>query len=304
MQNWPEECQPFISERSLARLKKKASRILYLDMLLRFLTFVVNLVSTCLDAVVSEPQSVVNFAARFIVSLSNSHVRTFHSVYAFFFPGFSKARLTAELKGAEHMHVAQHTTPITKRLVRGLAKWMLPRYGRRPAAGVLVEFATMMRTAEASQVRRGQVLFRTRTNKKTTIRLGDTKAGREQYVELEPNSFAERILRFACEGLQPTELVFNMTYQMLYGAIQAFLRHFAILLTLTPHSLRAGEATRRKMLGEPLHAIQEAGRWEHPKTCKTYIDVVFARQPLVLQEESKVPLLNDENFANILAPCW
>ena len=148
------------------------------------------------------------------------------------------------------------------------------------------------------------IIWRSRVVQKTTIKLNDTKSGRTQYVELEPNSMAERALRQVTKRLQPDDFVFDLTYPRLYKLVQQFLEYFAIILLLTPHSLRAGEATRRKMRGDALADIQVAGRWEHVKTCKGYIDVVFARQGEVLAEEAKAPQMTAADFSDMLAAPW
>ena len=83
-----------------------------------------------------------------------------------------------------------------------------------------------------------------------------------------------------------------------------FVKFFNILLHLTPHSMRAGGATKRKLDNVPVPVIQEEGRWEHVKTAKLYIDIVFARMPEVLAQDAKVPALTAANFADMMCSPW
>ena len=299
---WPPDCQPLLSDRSLQRVKKKSTILLYLGMLMRFLRALTGWGSRAER--VGSTGELVALAARFVVDLANSHVRVFHSVYGYFFPELSKARLTAELKGAENMHEATHTTPCSERLRNGLAFYTKQRMGVRAAAGVLVMGACLLRTAEAVRIRVKDIIWRSALVAVTTIRLGTTKSGREEFVEVPPNSLAERALKYVTRLLGLNDLVFDFTYQSLYKCIKSFVAYFNLMLLLTPHSLRAGEATRRRLRGDTVASIQDAGRWEHPKTCKTYIDVVQSLLPEVLQREQHVPLLGTSDFSGMISLPW
>ena len=125
---------------------------------------------------------------------------------------------------------------------------------------------------------------------KKTIRLGNTKSNREKYVQVMPNSLAERILRFCAQGRNADNLLFEFKfYQEVYGTIETFSAFFNILLHLTPHSLRAGGATKRRLVGDNMVKIQEEGRWEHMKIAKSYVDVVFAHEQCDITRGKSAP---------------
>ena len=150
---WPFLCRPLTTERTLQRVKRVTTVNLYLNMLLQFLHFVVA-VGGLLSYVTSDGlASLAALAARFIISLTNAHVRVFHSVFGFFWPDVPKGRLTAELKGGENLHDPTHTTPCSERLMLGLTLFVKGRLGQRCATGVLVTFAGLLRTCEAVRIR-------------------------------------------------------------------------------------------------------------------------------------------------------
>ena len=167
-------------------------------------------------------------------------------------------------------------------------------------------FSGLMRTCEATKTTKKHIIMRSRRVAVTTIRLGSTKAGREEYVELETNSLAERALRFCCEVVQDDdELLFQMpTYGVLYQLIIDFCNAFRLGLHLTPHGLRAGAATDLKSQGFTIAQIKDRGRWEFEKTCKIYIATVWTRLEFVLQAETKVQDHGISQFRNMIYPVF
>ena len=75
-------------------------------------------------------------------------------------------------------------------------------------------------------------------------------------------------------------------------------------MSFTPHGLRAGGATDMKLRGELIPAIQEMGRWEFPKTCKRYVDVVQTRLEVALQAEQRVPQVGVGDFSDMIGPVF
>ena len=126
-----------------------------------------------------------------------------------------------------------------------------------------------------------------------------------QTTTIRHTSFVERILKFCARDRDPNDLLFSIkSYQEVYVAVRDFCMYFALHLHLTPHSLRAGGATKNRIDGLSIVDIQENGRWEHQKTAKRYIDVVFTRMDTCLAEEQKVPALEHANFYQILSAPW
>ena len=76
--------------------------------------------------------------------------------------------------------------------------------------------------------------------------------------------------------------------------------HFQLTVHLTPHSLRAGGATRMKTQGDHVTVIQEYGPWEHIKTARNYIDTVFTRLSVTLENEGRVPDLDATAFTDMI----
>ena len=47
-------------------------------------------------------------------------------------------------------------------------------------------------------------------------------------------------------------------------------------LYITPHSLRRGKATELFRMTNSFDAVANAGRWEHLRTCRKYVDQAVA----------------------------
>ena len=55
-----------------------------------------------------------------------------------------------------------------------------------------------------------------------------------------------------------------------------------------------------KTQGEQVAVIQEFGRWEHIKTARNYIDTVFTRLSVTLENEGRVPDLDATSFSDMI----
>ena len=47
-------------------------------------------------------------------------------------------------------------------------------------------------------------------------------------------------------------------------------------LYITPHSMRRGKATELFRTTNSFDAVAQAGRWEHNRTCREYVDAAVA----------------------------
>lgn len=244
-------------------------------------------------------------AGEYSQNLRDCDVRVFHSGFSHFFPFVDRARITAELKGVEKCTPKNPTTPFTWKMMISLSYFARQTLGLPQAVGVIVGFSCLLRTAELIRVRVLDIIFRGGHVARTTIRLGLTKNNREQVVQLEPNSLAERALRFLL-GTSPDKYtpVFGFRdYRDLYKLIIDFKKHFRLTLPLTPHSLRAGGATHLKLRGFIVAVIAEIGRWEDLRTAKGYIDIVFNILPETLVVEGRVWPTNEYQL-NFFAPAF
>ena len=221
-------------------------------------------------------------AGEFAVSLQDSKIRGFHAGLNHFFPFLDHTRVTAELKGIEKSTPSSPTTPFTLQMLVAFAYFVRMTFGMPQMTGILCAFDGLMRSIELLKVRAIDVILRNNTTvRQTSIRLGTTKNNREQVVFLPPNSLAERalfrLLRATHSRYGP---LFEIgSYRELYDMIIKFKERFAILIHLTPHSLRAGGATNMRAAGHTFMQILEQGRWECIKSCKQYIDVIFNLMP-------------------------
>ena len=300
---WPVVLQPTASERANRRVKPATSRT-YLRGILPF----VSLINTAQVPLTNENLSYM--AGQHAVSLRSTDVRAFHSGFKFFFPFLDHTRVTAELKGIEKIEPSLPTVPLTLPILVCLVMWTWTKYGLARAVGLIVGFFGLLRSAEIHKIRRSDVMFRGdgRSHVKvTTIRLGTTKNGREQVLQLAPNSLAERALRLLCESLGPhqTGPLFGFAkYSELYQLFKQFRLEKHIGINITPHSLRAGGATYLRQLGHLLPAIADAGRWEDLKTAKGYIDLLFTVLPDTVATEKFLHPTHESALAPLLFPDW
>ena len=283
---WRPGLRPVSSWRASKRVQAK-TLTLYVAAALLFVIFVNGLGQA---ATWGNPDDLAFFAGEYTVLLENSKVRVFHASFQYFWPFIEKSRVTAELKGLEKSTNRNPTTPITFRLLTTLA-WFVSRHaGLAPAVGVILAFGALLRTKELLAIRRTDIIWRGGHVVRTHIRLGYTKNNREQVASLEPNSLAERALRYLYDwpDCQPFAPMFEiLSYEKLYKWIIQFKLHFRIVLHLTPHSLRAGGATNLRLRGFAHAEIADIGRWEHVGTAKSYVDVVFNLLPETISIENR-----------------
>ena len=274
--------RPLATRRSVQRVQP-GTALLYLAAVLPYVAFV--------NASTLNPSQyeLAFFAGEFSQDLRDGDVRVFHSSFVHFFPMIDRSRITAELKGVERCTVKTPTTPFTYKMMISLAYYARQTLGLPQAVGIIVGFSTLLRSVEIIKIRVLDIIFRGGHVAKTTIRLGLTKNNRECLVQLEPNSLAERALRYLL-GQNPDKYVplFGFSsYRDLYKCILNFKLNFRLRLHLTPHSLRAGGATHLKLRGFTVQVIADIGRWEDLRTAKSYIDVIFNILPETLVLEGR-----------------
>ena len=238
----------------------------------------------------------------YLPQLADKYLRPFTSSLKFFFPFLDRTRILADLRGQEQTNPSEPTTPVSRRMMLAIAFFFWSFLGVAEAVGVVVMFETMLRTCEALKIRAVDVIFRGNGVFRTIIRLGKSKNGREQYVELEPDSLGERMLRFLVRHSPDRQapLFEFRSYARVYAAIKEFCRQYRITLELTPHSFRAGGATARRLAGQDMPRIQADGRWESLSTCRGYVDVVFSMMPETLDQDRRVAALTIGDFLGIL----
>ena len=298
-ERWRPGLRPVSSTRGLNRVAI-ATIALYLAACLPFVLYVEQ---KGLEGTHGSHEDLAYFAGEYATTLSNQKIRSFHAGFQYFWPFIDKSRVTAELKGLEKCVPRVPTTPITFNLMCTLAWFVKVNYGMPQAVGIIVCFGALLRSAELVKVRVCDVIFREKHIVRTYIRLGSTKNNREQVAVLEPNSMAERALRYLLSwpGVQPFAPCFEIpNYQTLYRYIIEFKQYFRINLHFTPHSLRAGGATNLRLRGFTHHEICDMGRWEHLGTAKSYVDVVFQALPETIQLESRVQPNGEYAVSDIL----
>ena len=241
------------------------------------------------------------------VRLADGQVRPFHAALKFFFPSIDRSRVTAELKGVEKSTTRNPTTPLTMPMLVALAMFTRQRKGLAAAVGIIVGFFGLLRTAELHKIKRLDVTLRCGYIALTTIRLSTTKNGRQEIIQFEPNSLAERALKLLLShgNISDTAPLFGFrSYSELYKLFMEFRLHFKLIAHLTPHSLRAGGATDLKLRGWPSMHIADIGRWSDIRTCKGYIDVVFTLLPETRLAEAHLYPTDEAALAVLCALPW
>ena len=224
------------------------------------------------------------------VSLNDSKVRIFHASLGYFLPFINRTRVTAELKGLEKLRPSTPASPLTFPLLIALSAFCSWTYGFAQAVGVVIGFFGLLRAQEISKIRKIDVMIRGGDIKLTTIRLGQTKNGREQVVQFAPNCLAELMLVKLCKHTtNPYAPLFGFRkYTDVYRVVLAFNDRFQLNLRFRPHSLRAGGATYYRAQGWQIADIQDLGRWANLNTAKGYIDLVFTLLPECKHAEQQV----------------
>ena len=300
---WRPGLRPHCSMRATGRVQP-STILLYAAACLLFIAFC-NLKGNLVWQGTSD--DLAYYAGEYAVTLENSKVRGFHAGLQHFWPFLDKSRVTAELKGVEKCTPKVPTTPMTFLLATAFASYVRRTVGMPQAVGILVAFGTLLRTAELVKIRRSDIIWRSQYVVRTTIRLGETKNNREQVAVLEPNSIAERALKFLFKSgtCHPFGPIFDIpNYQTFYKLMIDFKNHYRINLHFTPHSLRAGGATNLKLRGYTHSEICDAGRWSSLATSKSYVDVIFNSLPETIQIQNRVTPNGEWACRNFLAPAF
>ena len=292
---WPANARPVLTARSLKRVTANTLAI-YAQRAIEFVRFAnqQGLWQSIADLEVA--------LQLYLPQLADRYLRPFTSCLKFFFPFLDRTRVLADLRGQEQTNPSEPTTPVSRRMMLAIAFFLWAFLGVAEAIGVVVMFETMLRTCEALKIRAVDVIFRGMGVHRTIIRLGKSKNGREQYVELEPDSLGERMLRFLVRHSPDRQapLFEFRSYARLYAALKEFCRQYRVTLELTPHSFRAGGATARRLMGQDMPRIQADGRWESLSTCRGYVDVVFSLMPETLDQDRRVAAYALGDFAGII----
>ena len=290
--DWPRRTQPWTGKRSLKRVKP-ATLVTYLKAINAFVLSISDMYHRGIfDGQIHCTADVEDLAAHYTEQLPDGDVRPFHSAFGFFFSWCDRTRLTAELKGVEKESKSTPTTPMTYAMVIALAVYARATLGLPQAVGVVVGFFGLLRANELVKVKAVDVVLRgVGACKMTTIRLLNTKSGREQSVQFAANSVPELML--ICLLRMPTTTRYQplfgfRSYSELYKLFTNFRLHFRITLHITPHSLRAGGATHLKVQGWSLVMIMEIGRWESMAIARSYVDFVFTILPECTRAEAQM----------------
>ena len=290
--DWARRTQPWTGKRSLKRVKP-ATLVTYLKAINAFVLSVSDMYHRGIfDGRVNCTADVEDLAAHYTEQLPDGDVRPFHASFGFFFSWCDRSRLTAELKGIEKTTTTNPTTPMTYAMVIALAVYARATLGLPQAVGVVVGFFGLLRANELVKVKAVDVILRgVGACLMTTIRLLNTKSGREQSVQFAANSVPELMLKFLLG--RPTTTRYQplfgfRSYSDLYKLFTDFRLHFRITLHITPHSLRAGGATHLKVQGWQLVVIMEIGRWESMSVARSYVDLVFTILPDCARAEAQM----------------
>ena len=275
-----------VTERSSKRVAQSTVTV-YAEAIIPFMQYV----NRSPERTILSRDSLSYLLGMYGASARDCQLRPLHAAARFFFPEVPRDRLTAELKGLEKSTKRTPTTPFTLPLLVAFAVFTSQRVGLGAAVGVIVAFFGLLRTAEVIKIRPIDVILRTSYIAITTIRLTSTKSGREQVVQFEPNSVAERALKhllLSRDFRQYQGLFGFRTYRDLYQLVMEFKCHFQLTLPLTPHSLRAGGATYLRLCGFSMTVIADIGRWEAVITARGYVDIVFTLLPETKSAEARV----------------
>ena len=105
---------------------------------------------------------------------------------------------------------------------------------------------------------------------------------------------------------KPGQNLTILNYNRFRGILDRALKDLDLTdLGCTPHSPRAGWATKLRLSGMPFTEIQERGRWQNAATLRIYLDAVAASTVLLhkMQTLFTFAAYVDENFAERF-PWW
>jgi len=194
-----------------------------------------------------------------------------------------------------------HTVPMSFPVALAVA-WALAVQGHGRVGGVLLIQAMFgLRPGEAlgleaADLVAGVTSTRVDASRLPIVLLGPrrgTKAGRPQFVVALPR-FADLahlvLMRFKLSTPGSARLSHVADVGTYSRLMRRALAHVGTSGAYSPHSPRAGWATDAIMQGTSFTEVQERGRWLHPQSLRTYLDVAAV---LLLQ--------TDEGHLNYLA---
>ena len=165
--------------------------------------------------------------------------------------------------------------------------WLVVNRRPRIAAGVLMCFCGLLRSAEALSLRYRDLI---RVRHAFALLLGDTKRGQEQKTLLQEPSVVAWLDGFllACPG-SPEDRVLDCGYTTFQRWLQRACRRLGMVdQRWTSHSLRRGGATALMREGCSWPSMMAFGRWRSARSAREYV-----RQGEIAQLEAEDAVSGD-----------
>jgi integrase len=181
----------------------------------------------------------------------------------------------ASLKGWEKDRPSVPYPPLTWEATVVIAYAMALRGHLRMAVATLLGFDCLLRISELlglelEDFADGSDLRTGAEYRKSGLRLGDTKTGKNQFVEPESAAVLECLRRVA-ELTGAGEKIFPFSAPRYRREFRAVCDELGLKARYVPHSLRHGGATRLVLLGRQISAIMHRGRWQSLKSAQRYM---------------------------------
>lgn len=218
---------------------------------------------------------------------TRSGFSTLLSAVAFFLPRVRGALPCAHatLNGWEHLEPVSHTMPMLRVFALAIAVRLAAMSFATTGSALILGQILLLRPSELLALQIGDVTLPEHApvfvgERKLFVNLGrtpwGTKVNRRQVVSTS-DPVAIEAARALVAAAGPDGRLCNFSYATFRTRLQKACQELGLTdLAFTPHSMRAGGATQLLMEGFACEKIQAAGRWASPKSCKIYLDAVFA----------------------------
>jgi len=184
---------------------------------------------------------------------------------------------TRALVGWDKLQPVNQTAPMPYGICLVLAERFLLRRDRQMALITLIGFLGILRISEVLSLRWCDVSWPTIVAP-GMLRLPKTKTGLNQSVMVKEHFVWTLLTRWLTEtkdspkcSKSSGQKIFRISTTTYRAGLSSLQKSMSLPVILTPHSLRAGGATRLHIDGESVETIAQRGRWRSLVTLRRYL---------------------------------
>ena len=212
----------------------------------------------------------------------------------FFFPRYKPLRWAKQVADAMAVEAdVQHTIPMLPNAANLIASKLALKGYATVGAMLVLQVTTGMRPSDGyRKLKPSHIHIPSDPKKPAVIRLGaktGTKVKREQFAMIDQHAHADVILMLKrwISVTPPDQFLCDHGYDKVNSLLKETCAELGLGFSYTPHSPRAGFATKGVIDGKTTETIMTEGRWASRGSFIRYLDVVVAAQVQVQLELSQ-----------------